>query len=64
MLLLSYPFPVTSVVKNPARARTHVASIVQRLSIPTPGPGHRPTAADGLGHYINSRLSGERFRID
>jgi len=73
MLLFGFSFPKTSTPLSPL---AHSDAALQRLdtdsSVATgtlaPAPSteryHHDKEVDSLGHYIDSRLPGERFRVD
>jgi hypothetical protein len=73
MLLFGFSFPKTS---TPTSTLAHSDAALQRLGTDTPvapdtlAPApcterhHHDKEVDSLGHYIDSRLWGERFRVD
>ncbi|MBB6186995.1 hypothetical protein [Rhodanobacter sp. MP7CTX1] len=73
MLLFGFSFPKTS---TPTSTLAHSDAALQRPGTDTPvATDTLPPAActerhqhdktvDSLGHYIDSRLCGERFRVD
>jgi hypothetical protein len=67
MLLFGFSFPKTSTLESPP---THADVASQHLADDTLAPApcterhHHDHAVDGLGHYIDSRLCDERFRVD
>jgi hypothetical protein len=67
MLLFGFSFPKTSTQESPS---AHSDATVHHLVTDTLAPApyterhHHDKEVDGLGHYIDSRLCDERFRVD
>lgn len=71
MLLFGFPFPKTSTppsrsAESDAAFQVSGAPTAVDTLAPTPCTErhHHDNEVDGLGHYIDSRLCDERFRID